>query len=258
MRQSCRIVNDQVFGHVCGGDHGRADGADGSPTAPREPPRTTARLPRRGPPRRSARGVCHTVPVPLVPSGWHVPRAPLSACRTPRVAREPFTSGKARGKHLFGGVGPEVREEWADQARQAATGPGRTRARPGRRVRSLPYDGTRAPERRAPPPPAPEDRGPAAGGVSRCTSSPRAASGPTVPWGSRPTWLRDAGIARHGPICRLRAADLVVYGEEVGQQGNWPESAATCCRLPWRRCGGSCGCRGSCRPRGCWSGRRSR
>ncbi|CAM5472443.1 hypothetical protein SGRIM119S_04166 [Streptomyces griseorubiginosus] len=106
-------------------------------------------------------------------------------------------------------------------------------------------------------------------GERRCAgSSGRAsAAGPALPHGKRPTRPRDTGTTPHGPIHLRPAAVPAVAGEEPGQAGNWPDSAVTClrcscllrpwCRSPWCRCGRSCGCRGSCRRRACWSGRRS-
>lgn len=103
----------------------------------------------------------------------------------------------------------------------------------------------------------------------RCagSSGPASAAGPALSHGNRPTRPRGTGMTPHGPIRLCRTAVPAVAGEEPGQAGNWPDSAVTClrcsclrspwCRSPWCRCGRSCGCRGSCRRRACWSGRRS-
>src|SRR3954468_2142692 len=151
MRQSCRIVNDRVFGHVCGGDHGdagRADASRGTPAAVRAAPPDTRR-------------VCHRAP----PCGM-CPCEPVSGYRTPGAPREPFAPGGC-GKSPGRRDGSEGREERADLGFRAGTRPDHTfRSRPRgaepavrRRVRPL--------KRSARPPPAP-------GGGSR----PRAAAGP--------------------------------------------------------------------------------
>lgn len=256
MRQSCRIVNDQVFGHVCGGDHGHVGRANESRATPRGPQRTVRAFggaaPRGGPygppgPRR----VCRRPP----PCGM----CPANRCRgTGHHERRASPSHREdAGNHLVGGMVPRD----ARSGRTWASGRDRPR---------IPHVPARAPRRgacrtttRAPPEtactPATGTRrsGPASGGEP-VHPFPEKAAGPAVPQGCRATWLRDTGTTGHGPICRPRAADLAVPDEEVWQPGNWPESTATCLRCPWCRCGRSCGCRGSCRRRGCWSGRHSR
>jgi hypothetical protein len=226
MRQSCRIVNDQVFGHVCGGDHSDADRADEL--------RATPRGGRYGPP--DTRRVCHRSP----PCGM-CPCEPESGYRTPGAPHEPSAPGR-RGKSPGRRGGSEGREKRPDLGIRAGAGPGCPRSGPGLKVRSLPYDEPRLPRN----------------GLRPRYRPPEAAAGPAVAQGCWATWLRDTGTTGHGPIRRPRAADLAVPGEGVWQSGNWPESAATCLRDPCCRCGRSGGCRGSCRRRGCWSGRRSR
>lgn len=201
MRQSCRIVNDQVFGHVCGGDHGHADRAHESRATPRGPPRTAAPLRWGGTPRRSLRPGRHAARVPPAPSVRHVPCEPVSEYRTPRAPREPFTPG-GRGKSPGRRGGSEGREEWADLGIRAGTGSGFTRSGPGLEVRSLPYDDPRAPlKRRAPPPPAPDDRGRRAE-VSRCIRSRR-----RQPTPQRHRAAEPRGSGTPGPLGMGRSAD---------------------------------------------------
>jgi hypothetical protein len=225
MRQSCRIVNDQVFGHVCGGDHGDAGRAD--------EPRATPRGGRYGPP--GTRRVCRR----SFPCGM-CPCEPESGYRTPGAPHQPFAPGR-RGKSPGRRGGSEGREERPDLGIRAGAGP-------DSHVPVRPRGEKPAVRRTAPPPKWSAPPLPTPGGGSR----PRGAAGLLS------HLLRDTGTTGHGPIRRPRAADLAVPDEGVWQSGNWPESAATCLRDPWCRCGRSGGCRGSCRRRGCWSGRRSR
>jgi hypothetical protein len=192
-------------------------------------------------PRRSVRPARHPARVPQVPSVRHVPLRTGVRVPDARGAARALRTGKAREITWWAG--------WFRGTREAAgpghPGGGRPRMptfRPG------PQGEKPAVRRTAPP----------RNGLRPRYRPPEAAAGPAVAQGCWATWLRDTGTTGHGPIRRPRAADLAVPGEGVWQSGNWPESAATCLRDPCCRCGRSGGCRGSCRRRGCWSGRRSR
>lgn len=199
------------------------------------------------------------------PDARRVCRRPLrAACALRTGAGVPDAMRAARALHpgtareiTWSARGSEGREERADLGIRAGTGPGRPRTGAGLEARRLPYDDQRAPETACTPAAGTRRPGTASGGEP-VHPFPEAAADPAVPQGCWAAWLRDTGTTGHGPICLPRAADLAVSDEEVWQAGNWPESAATCLRCPWCRCGRSCGCRGSCRRRGCWSGRHSR
>lgn len=195
-RQSCRIVNDRVFGHVCGGDRGRA-GERKWPGRRGADPRV----------RRRGRKGTASRDGPYGPTARRcLCRGPLRvACARPAGGRPPDPPGGARarhareatGKYLVGAVDPG-----ADGSGRAGS-PGTDRFRthpgppcaPGRApaVRRLtrPLNGVR-PRRTGPV------NGARRAGGEPVRVSPRAASGPTVPWGpvthpapghrDRPAW----------------------------------------------------------------------
>ena len=157
MRQSCRIVNDRVFGHVCGGDHGHADRAEQSWATPRGPPRTPEPLRRGGAPRRpvrpAERGACTAGPLRAacaLRTGAGVPDA-MGAARAlhPGKAREiTWSAGWFRGTRGVRGPGPPGGNR--SRIHTFRSGPRGEEPAVRRPARSL--------KRSAPPPPAPDDR----------------------------------------------------------------------------------------------------
>ncbi|MEV6180244.1 hypothetical protein [Streptomyces sp. NPDC052015] len=154
--QSCRIVNDQVFGH---GPGGRAVSRTvGDPSAPRaEPPADRAatgglslvETRRERAMRPNVRPARYGAGVPWVLSVRRVPDEPLPPGRAVRVSHERLATGAEPAKDLVDEAAP------AGGAGSGKVGGGRVEAviarggtggRPGAQVEGLPCGGAQGPE----------------------------------------------------------------------------------------------------------------
>lgn len=205
-RQSCRIIDDQVFGHGCA-PHGRVRGPCGGRRRDRPGGDATAvhgghARGEERPERAMSQFAC---PVHRGARESAVPSA-RGVERTPPAARASLAAGTA------------CRKPWSERC---CRGPGRRAGcrgrRPAVRRRGRPEQG-RAPrgDRGALPSPS------SSGGLSRERSraGPSASAGAadgSVPPGSAPTHPADALTAADRPIYRFRSAEAAVHDETLWQ-----------------------------------------